>query len=76
MSQPIIPSVQLHITVDERNMLIEFIDAAVKAIGLNCAQNAVHLATRLKNAPLVAVPPAPIVINPPADITDVPGSGS
>lgn len=40
----------------EAQALLELIDAAVKAQGLNAAANAVFLANKIKTAPIVATP--------------------
>jgi hypothetical protein len=49
MSQPNITYV-LELTQPEREVLLGFIDAGLKALGLSVAQNAVLLATKVQNA--------------------------
>lgn len=41
----------IELTEDEIKVLMGMIDTAVRAQGLNVAQNAVHLAGKLQNAP-------------------------
>lgn len=60
MSQPI--EYSLTLTQPEREVLLAFIDAGLKVSGLNSAQNAVHLATKIQNAreiPVLVPAPSP-----------------